>query len=132
MSYMYRCIKSFSIQQLDALEENETGKGCQIVAGSNWQREKPIKKTDTEVYLTEEDGKEIVIEKALFDLMFEKVEVRKIDDDTVSIQMNSTDLVALSEALAFCDRSQYPKIDEAKSAQSKITDGLYILLAYVD
>ena len=64
--------------------------------------------------------------------MFAKVEVSKIDDDTVSIEMSSIELVSISEAIYFCERIKYPKIEEVQSALYKFTEGLYILLDHIE
>lgn len=132
MSYKYKCIETFSIPQLDDFEGNETGNDYQIDVGSIWQREKPVQEADTEVYLTKKDGAWIDIHKDLFDSMFAKVEVSKIDDDTVSIEMSSTELISMSEAICFCERIKYPKMEETQSALSKFTEGLYILLDHIE
>lgn len=54
--------------------------------------------------------------------------ISKVDSDTVSIKLTSDELVVLSEAINFCDRNCYEKVEKAKSVLSKITTGLYVLL----
>jgi hypothetical protein len=73
MSYKYKCIETFSIPELDDFEGNETGNDYPIEVDSIWQREQPVQETDTEIFLTKQDGAWIDIHRDLFDLMFESV-----------------------------------------------------------
>lgn len=73
MSYKYKCIKTFAVPERDDFEGNQTGKDFQIIEGSIWQSEEPIKDNETEVVLTKENGAWIDIHKDVFDRMFDPV-----------------------------------------------------------
>lgn len=73
MSYKYKCIETFAVPERDDFEGNQTGKDFQIIEGSIWKSEEPIKDNETEVVLTKEDGAWIDIHKDVFDRMFDSV-----------------------------------------------------------
>ncbi|EPM8140038.1 hypothetical protein ACFJV6_02225 [Enterococcus faecalis] len=68
----YRCIESFSVPELDDFEGDETGKEFKIEKDSVWSTEEPVENNTIDVYLFNDDGSWLDINRELFDLMFEE------------------------------------------------------------
>ncbi|NSM31418.1 hypothetical protein HRE39_09470 [Enterococcus faecalis] len=63
----YRCIESFSVSR-----SNETEKEINIEKDSVWSTEEPIENNTVDVYLFNDDGSWLDINRELFDLMFRR------------------------------------------------------------
>ncbi|EOH64337.1 hypothetical protein ACOMOD_000409 [Enterococcus faecalis] len=63
----YRCIESFSVSG-----SNETEKEFNIEKESVWSTEEPVENRTVDVYLFNDNGSWLEINRELFDLMFEE------------------------------------------------------------
>ena len=63
----YRCIESFSVSR-----SNETGKEFNIEKDSVWSTEEPVENNTVDVYLFNDDGSWLDINRELFNLMFRR------------------------------------------------------------
>lgn len=63
----YRCIESFSVSR-----SNETEKEFSIEKDSVWSTEEPVENNTVDVYLFNDNGSWLEINRELFDLMFEE------------------------------------------------------------
>lgn len=63
----YRCIESFSVSR-----SNETEKEFNIEKDSVWSTEEPVENNTVDVYLFNDNGSWLEINRELFDLMFEE------------------------------------------------------------
>lgn len=66
----YECVETFSVPMLDEFEGNETGEEFKVLEGSVWESEEPVAASDSEVFLTRDDGGWLDISRDLFESMF--------------------------------------------------------------
>ncbi|EAD6247433.1 hypothetical protein ACORB6_002941 [Listeria monocytogenes] len=70
----YKCLETFSVPRLDDFEGEETGEEFPVFDGSVWESTRDIKDIDDEIELYAEDGSLLILNRELFDLMFEEEE----------------------------------------------------------
>lgn len=63
-------------------------------------------------------------------LLSERIE--KVNPDEVKIPLSTDDLVALSQAIAFCERHQFKQMKELCQTRALVTTALYTLLVWID